>query len=442
MEPIDELRKKVKDLDGELVRMLGARMLLTDAIGSEKKKLGMPVYDPKTEKAVIGRARVLAEELNMSPIMVETVIRTVMAESRLRQDVAGQQTVNPDNANIAIARYLPPPMDFKSAIPISTKAAATVDGCRSDIRNILDRRDMRTLLIMGPCSIHDVGQAEEYARRLNKLKKKVDDRFLLVMRTYVEKSRSGIGWTGFLTDPRLDGSGDVQEGITMTRKLLNRLGEMGIPAAVEFINPLSASYIGDLVSWAAIGARSSGTQIHRDMASGLAMPVGFKNGLEGSTDAALGAVESAGQGHDFLGLDETGSIAAFKTQGNQYCHPVLRGGDMPNYDEKSVKKVQKAMKAAKMRPRLMVDCSHGNSGKVADNQADAFRNVVGQITGGNFNIIGLMLESHLNPGKQTLPKELAGFDPSTLQYGVSVTDECLGWDATERLILETYESLP
>jgi 3-deoxy-7-phosphoheptulonate synthase len=429
------MRGRVRTLDAELVRLLAARLALTDLIGAEKRRRGMHVYDPETEARVLAGAREAAAENGISPTMAETVIRAAMAEARLRQDSAGGgHPADMVRAGIAFTRYLPPPMEFKAAVPMSERAAETVSECRNDIRDILEGNHDRILLVMGPCSIHDPAQAEEYAGRMRALQRKAADRFLPVMRTYVEKSRSGTGWTGYLTDPRLDGSGDVQEGITMTRKLLNRLGEMGIPVAVEFINPLTASYIGDLVSWAAIGARSSGSQVHRDMASGLPMPVGFKNGPDGGTDAAIGAVESAARAHDYLSLDDAGNIAAFRTRGNPFCHPVLRGGDTPNYDAGSIAKAQRALERAGLSPRLMVDCSHGNSGKAAANQPAVFRDVIGQISAGNGNIIGIMLESFLEPGRQELV-------PGKLEYGVSITDECLGWEETEALVLEGYELL-
>ncbi|MFO7618217.1 MAG: 3-deoxy-7-phosphoheptulonate synthase [Thermoplasmata archaeon] len=435
MELIEDMRKRARELDVELVRLLAARLELTDSIGAEKKKAGMAVYDPETERRVLTGARETAVELGISPIMAETVIRTAMAESRLRQDSTGKRraAADFDRANIAFTRYLPPPMDFKTAVPISDDAAATVNDCRNDIRNILDGNDECVLLVMGPCSIHDPAQAEEYGQRMRGLQEKVGEKFLLVMRGYVEKSRTGAGWTGYLTDPRLDGSGDVQEGITMTRKLLNRLGDMGVPVAVEFINPLSSCYIGDLVSWAAIGARSSGSQVHRDMASGLPVPVGFKNSPDGSVEGAIGAVESAARDHDYLGLDEAGNIAAFRTRGNSYCHPVLRGGKKPNYDENSIASTQKALADAGLRPKLMVDCSHGNSGKVAKNQVKVFNNVIGQIAAGNRDIVGLMLESFLEPGRQ---------EPGPgMMHGISVTDECLGWDETEKIVIEAHRIL-
>lgn len=445
MDSVEKLRKKVKENDEELVRLLGERMKLTDEIGRKKKALGEPVRNPKVEKGVIANAQKVGAGQGLSPQMVEAVMRTLMAESRLRQESAriprtSGLPAGPDSANISGSWYLPPPLEFRTAVPRSEKAATTIETSRCGIRNILDGKDERAAIIMGPCSIHDPVQAEEYAGKMLKLKKKVDDRFLLVMRVYVEKSRSGSGWTGYLTEPYINGTGDVQEGITQTRKLLNRLAEMGIPSATEFINPLSAQYIGDLVSWAVIGARSSGSQTHRDMASSLGMPVGFKNGTDGGIEPALGAIEYASQGHDFIGIDDSGNIRTFRTRGNSHCHLILRGGEKPNYDAHNIAKAQKDLKTAGLPLRLVVDCSHGNSGKIARNQVNVFNDVIGQIDGGNRNIVGLMLESHLKAGKQKLPKDLTGFDPSTLRYGVSVTDDCLGWDDTKKTVLKAHES--
>ena len=437
MDPVKRLRKKVKENDETTVRTFAARMELTDDIGKLKKKLGVAVYDPKVERANIENAKRLAGRMGIPRAMVESVMRTVIAESRLRQEAArlGPRK-RPAGENISW--HFPPPREFRAAIPRSEKAGDVVEAGRSVIRNILDGKDRRAILIMGPCSIHDPGEAEEYARRMHGLQKKVDDKLLLVMRAYVEKSRTGKGWTGFLADPYLDGTGDVQEGITASRKLLNRLAELGVPTAVEFISPMAAQYIGDLVSWAAVGARSSGTQTHRDMASGLDMPVGFKNGLDGSIGSATGAVEYASRGHTFLGADDSGRIGAMTTNGNPYCHLVLRGGGKPNYSREEVKAAQKAMAAAGLRTQIIVDCSHGNSGKVAANQIGVFNDVARQMKS-NPNIVGMMLESHLEGGKQKLPEDLAGFNRSKLRRGVSVTDECLGWKETEKLILEACE---
>jgi len=453
MASLEKLRKKVRRHDRKLLLLLKKRMALTSKIGYKKKALGKPLRDPEVEKRVIENALKAGKEHGLSPRLVETVMRTVISESCLRQEAIysadkrktdspiSKEGHSPEQANIASSHVLPPPLEFKTAIPPSENSSETVRTCRNDINRILSGKDDRMLIIMGPCSIHDVPQAEEYAQRMRNLKRKVDDRFLLVMRAYLEKSRTGRGWTGFLTDPHLDGSGNMHDGITMTRKLLNHLGELGIPVATEFINPVTPLYIGDLVSWATIGARTSGSQMHRDMASGLSMPVGFKNGTDGNIRIALDANVSASSGHNVLGMDDAGSLRAYKTRGNRYCHLILRGGERPNYDEKSVRNAQNALRAAGLPPRLVIDCSHGNSGKLARNQIKAFNDIIAQREKGNRNIVGIMLESHLNAGKQRLPEELAGFKPATLRYGVSITDECLGWDATEKLVLEAYTRL-
>lgn len=444
MKPLEKLRKKVQLNDKKMVLLLKKRMELTKKIGKKKKALGLPLKDPAVERSVIRNALRSGKALGLSPSFIGSVIRTVISESGLLQESIyhtgkGKAGHSTEVVNIASSRYLPPPWEFKSAIPLLLKDARTVRSFRNDIQRILRGNDDRAIIIMGPCSIHDIAQAKEYAKRMGDLKKKVHDRFLLVMRTYFEKSRTGRGWTGFFTDPHLDGSGNMYDGISMTRKFLNDMARLGIPAAAEFINPLTPQYIGDQISWAAIGARTSGSQVHRAMASGLCMPVGFKNGTDGNISIAIEACVSASSGHNFLGVDGSGNIRGFKTRGNKHCHLILRGGERPNYDQQSILRVQKAMRAAKLRPNLMIDCSHGNSGKLARNQIKVFKDVIGQISKGNKNIIGIMLESHLNSGKQKLPERLVGFEPSKLRYGVSVTDECLGWDATENMVLDAYE---
>jgi 3-deoxy-7-phosphoheptulonate synthase len=434
MDSVKRLRKELRKSDGELVHLIAARMGLTDEIGAEKSRLGLPVYHPDVEREVIKNAMKLGAELGISPSTVESVMRSIIAESRLRQEAAradGKPVKHDEN----MSWHLPSPLEFRNAIPRSRKASATVVKARKDIIKILEGKDERMLLILGPCSIHDPSEAKEYAEFVLGLQEKVDEKFLLVMRAYVEKSRSGKGWTGYLADPYLDGTGDVQEGIAASRKLLNSLGEMGVPVATEFISSFTPHYIGDLMSWAAVGARSSGSQMHRDMASGLEMPVGFKNGIDGTIDAAVGAMEYAAEGHTFLGADDSGMIGAVRTQGNRYCHLVLRGGEKPDYDARSIAKARKALLAAGLRPRLIVDCSHGNSGKVAKVQLAVFRDVMMQRRK-NPDIIGAMLESSLKGGKQRLPDDLEGFDRRKLKRGVSVTDECLGWGETERVILE------
>lgn len=437
---LEKLRKKVRAKDRELVGIIAERFEITSELGRRKAALGMRVEDPEVEKAVVENAISAARELDLDSGMIESLMRSVIASSRIRQEGARNPTaaVRP---NISGSQFVPPPLEFRTAIPVSRKAAASVRSSRKAIAEILDGKDDRIILIMGPCSIHDIGQAVEFAGRMQGLQEKVKDEFLLVMRTYIEKSRSGRGWTGFISDPYMNGTGDVQHGITETRKFLNGLAESGLPTAVEFINPITALYIGDLVSWAAIGARSSGSQLHRDMASGLDMPVGFKNGPDGDVAIAVGAIQSARESHHFLGADETGNLRAFRTLGNRHCHLVLRGGEKPNYDSRSVRKARKALAAAELPERLIVDCSHGNSGKVAEGQVVAFEDVIRQISAGDSGIAGLMLESNLKAGKQRIPDDLTGFKASGLKRGISVTDECLGWDATEKLILKAYRRI-
>ena len=434
MDKLERLRKKVRDNDRRMVRLLKRRMQLTAQIGKHKKALGLPVKDPPTEKKVLANALRSGRALGLSTDFIESIMRSVLAESKRAQH--NYRQTSKESINIASTLYLPTPSELKRAIPSSPKGLRIVARARSDIRKILSGKDDRLLLIMGPCSIHDIGQAEEYAKRMLGLQQKVEDRFLLVMRAYFEKSRTGRGWTGFLTDPHLDGSGNIKDGITMARGLLQDLAELGLPAATEFINPLTPGYLGDLVSYSAIGARSSGSQMHRALASGLSMPVGFKNGTDGNISTAIEAAVSAGAGHSLLGVDDSGEIRAFRTRGNKDCHLILRGGTRPNYDRQSITRVQTAMKSAGLRPDLVIDCSHGNSGKLARNQAKVFESVLGQRSKGNHSIVGMMLESYLNPGKQRLPERLSGFKVSKLKYGVSVTDECLGWETTERLVLD------
>jgi 3-deoxy-7-phosphoheptulonate synthase len=439
MEKIERLRKKVRENDRRLVRLLKKRMQLTGQIGKRKKDLGLPVKDPPTERKVLDNALRTGRALGLSTDFIASIMRNVLAESKRAQHYP--YSSSKEGVNIASTLYLPTPSELKHAIPLTQKGTRTVALARRSIQRILEGKDARLLVIMGPCSIHDLGQAQEFAQRMYELKEKVEDRFLLVMRTYFEKSRTSRGWTGFLSDPHLDGSGNINDGITMARTLLLDLAELGIPAATEFINPLTPGYLGDLVSYTAIGARSSGSQMHRALASGLSMPVGFKNGTDGNITIAIEAALSAGSGHSLLGVDESGEIRAFRTHGNKYCHLILRGGERPNYQAKSLKATQKAMRSAGLRPKVVVDCSHGNSGKLATNQVRIFTDVLEQRALGNRNIIGLMLESNLNGGKQKLPETLSSFDPSKLRYGVSVTDECLGWDTTEQLVLAAYEKM-
>ena len=330
------------------------------------------------------------------------------------------------------------PNGLQSEMPITPAAAATVLAGRKAIGDVLRGDDPRLLMIVGPCSIHDTAAAIEYAERLLKLSKQVEDRLVVVMRVYFEKPRTTVGWKGMLNDPRLDGSFDIAEGLRTARRLLLQINEMGLPCGTEFLDPIVPQYLADLISWTAIGARTTESQTHREMASGLSMPVGFKNGTSGDTDIAVAAMIAARSPHAFLGVDGDGQICVVNTKGNPDGHVVLRGGaDGPNYDEANVRDAQSRLAKAGLTERLLVDCSHANSNKDHQMQLVAFRDVVAQRSAGSTTIAGLMLESHLVPGAQKL-----GSDPAALQYGVSITDACIGWDETEQLLLEAAGRLP
>jgi 3-deoxy-7-phosphoheptulonate synthase len=341
--------------------------------------------------------------------------------------------------NACIAKYEPliAPNDLRDALPLTPHLEERLQGYREQIKKILDFQDRRKFVVVGPCSIHDIKAAEEYAYRLKELSDRVADKFLLIMRVYFEKPRTTVGWKGLINDPNLDDSFDVQKGLHISRQLLLKLAEIGLPTATEALDPIVPQYIGDLISWAAIGARTTESQTHREMASGLSMPVGFKNGTDGGIKVALNALQSALQPHSFLGIDTAGQVSVFQTTGNPYGHVILRGGDrQPNYDPLSIKQAEDDLKKAKLPPRIVVDCSHGNSNKDYRLQPIVFENVVQQIVDGNTSIVGMMLESHLQEGAQSIPGNLAD-----LKYGVSVTDQCLGWEDTERIVLAAYDLL-
>jgi 3-deoxy-7-phosphoheptulonate synthase len=330
------------------------------------------------------------------------------------------------------------PDDLERELPISPAAAETVLAGRKAIRAILSGEDPRMVMIVGPCSIHDEASSLEYAERLAKVAKQLEDRLVVVMRVYFEKPRTTVGWKGMLNDPRLDGTFDIEEGLRTARRLLIKVNEMGLPAATEFLDPIVPQYLAGLISWTAIGARTTESQTHREMSSGLSMPVGFKNGTSGDIDIAVAAMISARSPHAFLGIDGSGKVSVVHTTGNPDGHVVLRGGaDAPNYDDASVRDAQARLAKANVSPRLLVDCSHANSAKNHNNQPIAFRDVIAQRAAGNNDIVGLMLESHLFPGNQSLGK-----DPSTLQYGVSITDACIGWEDTEQLLNEAADRIP
>ena len=333
-------------------------------------------------------------------------------------------------------RPLLAPRELKHALPISESAAATVVRGRNDVQRILRCQDPRLLVVVGPCSIHDPNAAMEYARRLATLAPEVSDQLELVMRVYFEKPRTTIGWKGLINDPHIDGSYDVESGLRTARRLLMGINELGLPAASEFLDPVVPQYIADLVSWAAIGARTTESQTHREMASGLSMPVGFKNGTDGSLQIAIDAMLSSRHPHHFLGIDEMGAVSVVQTTGNEDGHVVLRGGRArTNYDSASIAEAAASLAKAGLPPALMVDCSHANSGKLHSRQEEVWQNLIAQRLEGNTAIIGVMLESHLHEGSQPLK------DPKNLQYGISITDACLGWEVTERMLRQGAELL-
>ena len=339
------------------------------------------------------------------------------------------------DVNITRMEPLAPPEELLRQLPMTPETTQTVVEGRGQIERILSGEDQRLLMIVGPCSIHDEHAGLEYAERLSELAKRLQDRMLVAMRVYFEKPRTTVGWKGLIYDPYLDGSFAIGEGLSRARAFLLRIGSLGLPAATEFLDPITPQYLADLVSWAAIGARTTESQTHRQMASGLSMPVGFKNTTDGNTQHAVDAIVAAQSPHGFLGIDKQGQTCMVLTKGNPYAHMVLRGGSRgSNYSAEAIEAIQSQLKKAGLSPSLLVDCSHGNSDKDYTRQSIAFRDVVQQRLEGNPHIQGCMLESHLLPGNQKL-----GADPSQLRYGVSITDACIGWEETEQLLVEAYE---
>ncbi len=342
-----------------------------------------------------------------------------------------------DDLNVASNETLITPDQLKREIPLSDTALQTVTKGREVIRNILDGKDHRLFVVIGPCSIHDLKAAHEYAERLKVLAAEVSDTLYVVMRVYFEKPRTTVGWKGLINDPYLDDSFKIEDGLHIGRKLLLDLAEMGLPTATEALDPISPQYLQDLISWSAIGARTTESQTHREMASGLSSAVGFKNGTDGGLTVAINALQSVSSAHRFLGINQEGGVSIVTTKGNAYGHVVLRGGNgKPNYDSVSVALCEQALTKAKITPNIMVDCSHANSNKDPALQPLVMENVANQILEGNQSIIGLMVESHLNWGCQAIPKNL-----DDLQYGVSITDACIDWASTETTLRSMHAKL-
>ena len=340
--------------------------------------------------------------------------------------------------NIQSIEPLPTPVEFIEKFPITPQIAQLVSDGREEIAGILRGEGDRLLVIAGPCSIHDVESGLEYATRLKKLADAVQDRILVVMRVYFEKPRTTVGWKGLIYDPQLNGSFDITTGLGMAREFLLRVSDLGLLSAIEFVDPITPQYIADLISWAAIGARTAESQTHRQMASGLSMPVGLKNGTGGSVQLAVDGVVAAQAKQAFLGVDANGRASTVVTKGNPDCHIVLRGGSRgPNYDADSVADAVDRLQRAGVSPQLVVDCSHANCGRDYTKERVAFFDVLDQRISGNSNLVGVMLESHLNEGNQRLDES----NPGSLSYGVSITDPCINWEETEELLTFAHQKL-
>ncbi len=342
-----------------------------------------------------------------------------------------------EDLNVASQEALITPETLKQDMPLSGNAAQTVTDGRQAIYDIIDGKDHRLFLVVGPCSIHDAEAARDYASRLKKLADEVSDTLLIVMRVYFEKPRTTVGWKGLINDPHLNDTFDIERGLQLGRRLLLDINELGLPVATEALDPISPQYLQDTIAWSAIGARTTESQTHREMSSGLSMAIGFKNGTDGNLDVAVNAMKSVSYPHSFLGIDQQGQVAIIRTKGNRYGHVVLRGGGgKPNYDSVSVTLCEQALDKAGLRKSIMVDCSHANSSKDPAIQPLVMQDVSHQILEGNTSIQSLMIESNLNWGNQSIPENLAD-----LQYGVSVTDACIDWATTEKAIRDMRNKL-
>lgn len=342
-----------------------------------------------------------------------------------------------ENLNIESHRVLVTPEELKARLPATETARESVQHAREAVRAVLSGDDHRLLVVVGPCSIHDVAAAREYAERLRRLAGEVGDSLLLVMRAYFEKPRTTVGWKGLINDPHLDDTFCIDEGLALARRLLLDIAELGLPLSTEALDPITPQYLQDLIAWSAIGARTTESQTHREMASGLSCAVGFKNGTDGSLDVAVNALQSVARPHRFLGIDPDGKVAVLHTRGNRFAHIVLRGGSQgPNYDAGSIAACEAALAKLPGRPNIMVDCSHANAAKDHRRQPAVARAVRDQIVAGNESIIGLMIESHLHEGNQAMTG-----GPASLRYGVSITDPCIDWETTEALLQELAATL-
>jgi 3-deoxy-7-phosphoheptulonate synthase len=340
------------------------------------------------------------------------------------------------DVNVRGTEALIPPLALKTELPIEEVMVDTVVNARETIRRILRGEDRRLLCVVGPCSIHDPEAAIEYANRLAALKPQLESRLLILMRVYFEKPRTTIGWKGLINDPHMDDSCDVENGLRIARRLLLEINRLGLGAATEMLDPITPQYIADLISWAAIGARTTESQTHREMASGLSMPVGFKNSTDGTLQVAVNAIESARRPHSFLGINQDGLTAIVRTSGNPNTHVVLRGGKTPNFDAQSIAECTRLLAKASLEPRLMVDCSHAQTAKDYTKQPGILAALVEQICDGSHSIMGVMVESNLGAGNQSLAS-----GRTALKYGVSITDPCIDWATTERSLVAAAQAL-
>ncbi|MCT8828572.1 3-deoxy-7-phosphoheptulonate synthase [Glaesserella parasuis] len=340
------------------------------------------------------------------------------------------------NVNICNEKVLLTPKGLKQEFPLPEHLRKQIEESRKVISDIIHKRDKRQLIVIGPCSIHDPVSALEYAKKLKVLADKVSDKLYIVMRVYFEKPRTTVGWKGLINDPHLNGTFDVEKGLRIARKLLLDLAELGLPLATEALDPISPQYLADLFSWSAIGARTTESQTHREMASGLSMAVGFKNGTDGNLGVAINAMQASAMGHSFIGINQQGQVTVLQTKGNPDGHVILRGGKSPNFEAQYVQECEQALRKAGLPEAIMIDCSHGNSNKDYRRQPLVAENVLQQIVAGNQSIIGLMIESHLFAGNQSSEQPF-----EQMQYGVSITDACIDWQTTETLLTDFAETL-
>jgi 3-deoxy-7-phosphoheptulonate synthase len=341
-----------------------------------------------------------------------------------------------NNLHVQSEEILITPRLLKEKLPVSKHSLSIVKESRNTISNIIQHKDRRLLVICGPCSIHDIDAAKEYAHRLKSLRDELSDSLYIIMRVYFEKPRTTTGWKGLINDPNLNGTFDIETGLYNARQLLIYLAEMELPVATEALDPISPQYLADLISWSAIGARTTESQTHREMASGLSMPVGFKNGTDGSLNTAINALHAASSEHNFIGINQQGQVAVIKTRGNPNGHVILRGSKQPNYDAKNISICEKELERSGLNKAIMIDCSHGNSSKDYHRQPLVATDIANQIKQGNHSIIGIMLESHLHQGNQPLELPV-----EKMKYGVSITDSCINWETTEELLREIAEEL-